>query len=112
MSRPYTGNRLGEVLYQAKLGVGAGAYEKDIINSFGLIGDPALKLPADLYAAAVVSSAPAPAKKKKGIFGFGCSANAADGGDVDYAWGEGLLELALYLMLILCSIRGRRVFRK
>lgn len=103
--KPWDGTRLGDILYQAKIGVGAGSSEKDIVNSFSIIGDPSLMLPPNLfpespYVAAVAAPA---ASKKKGL--FGCSANASSDASQNSPWHEGFLEWLIYMSLIVYGTR-------
>jgi hypothetical protein len=86
--------RFGDLIYHAKLGVGDGAYEKDIVNSFSIIGDPTLVMPAPLFPAEAFTTPPV----SKGKSMFGCTASAADGGNTP--WHEGFLEWAIYMLLI------------
>jgi hypothetical protein len=95
--------RLGEILYLAKLGVGDGLYEKDIINSFSLIGDPSLKLPDGFFSNRIENLAISTEEKKSGF--FGCDANANDGLTKDQSWYSGLVEFVFYILLILLGIR-------
>jgi hypothetical protein len=99
--KTWDGGRLGDILLQAKIATGPGAYEKDIVNSFSIIGDPSLKLPSNLYKANPYAEAAAP-PKAKGI--FGCSAGAADGTDAT-PWHEGLIEWLIYMALIVFGVR-------
>jgi len=92
---PYKGQRLGDYLLQAKIATGSAEYEKDIVNSFSIIGDPALRIPASLYAAPI--SNVAPVKQSKGS---GCSANASDGSGSQIPWTHGALEWLCYLLMI------------
>ncbi len=98
--RPWTGMRFGDLLYQAKLGVGDGLYEKDIVNSFSIIGDPSLMMPAQLFPDS--PAAPAASTAKKGM--FGCTASASDGTS-STPWHEGLLEWIFYMFLIAYGTR-------
>lgn len=93
-NKPWSGLRFGDLLFQAKLGVGAGSYEKDIVNSFSIIGDPSLKLPEQLFPESAKNEEK---EVKKGL--FGCSANAGEGAGQS-PWHEGFLEWALYMLMI------------
>lgn len=104
-NNPWTGTRLGDLLLQAKMGVGMGSYERDIVNSFSIIGDPSLKLPPQLYPEAI--STIVPKVKKTGI--FGCSAFAGDSVS-DSPWHEGFLEWAIYMWMIVYG--SKKLFRK
>lgn len=105
---PYDGTRAGEILNQAKLSVGSGNYEKDIINSFSIIGDPSLQLPTSLYPDRPGQAAVA-APAKKSVFSklFGCSANANDNDQLDnpLPWYVGFIEFVVYLLLMVYSRR-------
>lgn len=107
---PWDGVRLGDILYQAKLSVGPGAYEKDIINSFSIIGDPSLKLPDSLFPAN-----PEALTSKSSIFkskaGSGCSAFAGEG-ESPIPWYYGLLEWLVYVSLMILSARKVAKFCK
>lgn len=103
--KPWDGTRLGDILYQAKVGVGSGTYEKDIVNSFSIIGDPSLKLPASLFPSSpyvAPAAAPEAGSQKKGL--FGCSAGASDGSDAS-PWHEGLIEWLLYMGVIVFGVK-------
>ncbi|HXH76823.1 MAG TPA: C25 family cysteine peptidase [Bacteriovoracaceae bacterium] len=107
-NRPWTGVRFGDLLYQAKISVGDGNYEKDIINSFSIIGDPSLMLPPQLFPDPPVNPvAASQAKKKTGL--FGCSA-IADDGSGDYPWHDGLPEWILYIVLM--ALGSRKLSRR
>lgn len=98
--KPWTGVRFGDLLYQAKVAVGDGSYEKDIVNSFSIIGDPSLNLPEKLFPPA--SEAPKASSIKKGL--FGCTANAGEDG-ANAPWHEGFLEWIFYMFLIILGTR-------
>ncbi len=104
VSRPWDGSRLGDLLYQAKLSVGSGSYERDIVNSFIILGDPSLKMPEEIYSPAIVQAPSTSTKSKKSF--FGCSANAStNGAHNSNDWLFGLLEAILYLSAMLFGAR-------
>lgn len=94
---PYKGQRLGDYLLQAKIATGSAEYEKDIVNSFSIIGDPALRIPASLYAAPISNASPVESAPSKGS---GCSANASDGSGSQIPWTHGALEWLCYFLMI------------
>jgi hypothetical protein len=100
--KPWDGTRLGDILLQAKIGTGSGTYEQDIVNSFSIIGDPSLKLPANMFQSNQYATEAAAPPKAKGI--FGCSAGAADGTDAT-PWHEGLIEWLIYMALIVFGVK-------
>ena len=121
-NKPWTGVRLGELLYQAKVKVGDDIYEKDIVNSFSIIGDPSLILPPQLFTPAeqVKNSEMELSELKteenneqKTIkkMGAGCSANASDGAS-DSPWYEGFLEWFCYMSLIVFGVKKTLSKRK
>jgi hypothetical protein len=102
---PVGETRFGDLIYHAKLGVGDGLYEKDIVNSFSIIGDPTLVLPSQLFPANAFTAPPV--AKQKSL--FGCSASAGDGTS-KIPWHEGFLEWAFYMFLIVFG--AKKAFRK
>jgi hypothetical protein len=105
VKKPWDGTRLGEILYQAKIVTGDDIYEKDIVNSFSIIGDPSLQLPSQLYPANTFI--PPPAAKSKSL--FGCNANAGDGTH-ESPWHEGFIEWIIYMFLMVYGARS--VFKR
>ena len=94
--------RMGDVLFKAKIATGVGSYEKDIVNSFSILGDPTLKLPQEFFpeqlqSTQIESFKPVPSHQKSKF--FGCSA-FADDGSTNENWLEGVLEFLLYLVLM------------
>ena len=102
------GDRLGDLFLQSKIESGSGAYERDIINSFSLIGDPALKLPGQVFAKKPVIAKSSNQNSNSG--GGGCSANASDGELVP--WYERYFEFFTYLFLVIGYFRMRRRLEK
>lgn len=103
-NKPWDGVRLGDLLFRAKTATGNGSYEKDIINSFVILGDPSLQLPSGLFPQSPYVTPPAPKKNF-----FGCKANAAEG-DTAEEWWFGLSEFLFYVMaMYLCSKWVRHV---
>ena len=102
--------RMGDLLLKAKIATGVGSYEKDIVNSFSILGDPTLKLPQAFFPEEISSAPPesfkAPSfnQKRKS---FGCSAFAADGLSNE-DWLDGFLEFVLYLVLMFIGSRSLR----
>ncbi len=95
LASPYKGQRLGDYFLQAKIATGTAEYEKDIVNSFSIIGDPALRIPSELYTPEVAAP-PAPISQG----GSGCSANASDGSGSQIPWTHGALEWLCYFLMI------------
>lgn len=50
LSRQYSSATIGEILLEAKVSLGNDPYSRDILKSTMLFGDPALKIPRELYA--------------------------------------------------------------
>jgi len=98
-TKPYDGTRLGDLLYSAKIATGSGSYERDVINSFVILGDPSLQLPSGLFPDSPYVT---PKPEKKGL--FGCSAFAGEGAS-EIPWHQGLIEFIFYLMLIGLGMR-------
>jgi hypothetical protein len=92
-----TSYRLGDLFREAKVATGSGAYEKDIVNSFSMIGDPTLKIPASLF--------PDPPQRSAPSSGGGCSLFGADGEVSQMPWWQGLLEWIFLFMMIFCVNR-------
>ena len=88
---PHKNQRIGDILHRAKLTIGSNSYEQDIMNSFMIIGDPALKLPSDLFK-------PSKASTKK-TSGGGCSAAAGDS-EIRPSALDFFFEWFLFLLLI------------
>lgn len=108
--KPWEGIRFGELLYHAKIGVGDNLYEKDIVNSFSIIGDPSLKLPEELFAANSIQNIGPQSQdeQKASSSSFGCDANADDGALSHSPWYSGLIEFIIYMGLILLGTRRLR----
>lgn len=73
---------------------------RDIVNSFSIIGDPSLMLPQKLFPPSPDASQVSPSKK--GLFGR--TANAGEDG-VHTPWHKGFLEWIFYMFLIVYGIR-------
>jgi hypothetical protein len=102
-------DRIGDFMFKAKILVGENEYDRDVVNSFSIIGDPTIKLPRSLYKDdPAPSSAVTPVQgQKKGW--FGCSAFAYDGhSEANFL--DGVLEFVLYLAFILFGHRFTRKF--
>ena len=102
--------RMGDLLLKAKSTTGVGSYEKDIVNSFSILGDPTLKLPQEFFPEEIRTTSsesfkgPSANQKRKS---FGCSAFAADGVTSE-DWFDGFLEFTLYLLLMFMGSRSLR----
>lgn len=99
--------RMGDVILEAKSSQGAGQMNKDTVQSWTLIGDPAIKLPEQSFTA--TSSAVfdnAPSVSPAAAAGGGCSLFADDGSKKNDLYG--LLE---YLILFIMFYCFRRLFR-
>ncbi len=104
-SSVFKNNRIGDIFIQSKLSLGTHEYERDIVSSFSLIGDPTLRLPSSIFAPPPRAlSTPAPASGGGG----GCSASAADG-RTQIPWYFGLMEWLFYLSLIFAFTLGRKI---
>ena len=97
------GQTIGGILFEAKIGVGLGSYEKDVVNSFSIIGDPSLMIPAQLFP---VSKSEAPQVVSRNKSFFSCNANAGTGVPGS-PWHEGLIEWILYISLMLYGSKMR-----
>jgi hypothetical protein len=102
-SKVYDDHRIGDIFIQSKIALGSNDYEKDIIGSFSMIGDPSIQLPREIFAPPPVQvTAAAPASG-----GGGCSVFAASG-NTQIPWYYGLMEWLLYIGLILIFTLGRK----
>ncbi len=102
-SKVYNNHRIGDILLTAKAAVGTNEYERDIIGSFSIIGDPSIQLPKEIFApppAALQFEAPK-------ATGGGCSAFASDG-LTQIPWYYGLMEWLFYFGLIFLFTLGRK----
>jgi hypothetical protein len=110
VQKPWDGSRLGDVLYLAKIGVGAGSYEQDILMSYSIIGDPSLKLPEEIFAPAASGTiVPPPAAQiESKSNGFGCSLFANESATHSTHFFDGLFEFVLYLSLMVFGYRFKR----
>ena len=102
-SKVFDDHRLGDIFIQSKIALGTNEYEKDIIGSFTMIGDPSIQLPRSIFAPlpAQITQAEAPSG------GGGCSVIAASGNTV-IPWYYGLMEWLFYISLILVFTLGRK----
>ncbi|RPJ79036.1 MAG: hypothetical protein EHM20_02430, partial [Alphaproteobacteria bacterium] len=107
LNKPWSGMRFGDFLHQAKLGVGEGTYEKDIVNSFSIIGDPSLSLPSQLFTENREGRSELNEPKKPGT--FGCTADASDG-DSQAPWSQGLIEWIFYMFMAVYGTK--RILKK
>ena len=102
-SKVYDDHRIGDIFLQSKLALGSNEYEKDIVGSFSIIGDPSIQLPESIFAPAPIIAAP---KAQAG--GGGCSAFAASGNTTQIPWYYGLMEWLFYIGLIIAFTLGRK----
>ncbi|MBT5094018.1 MAG: hypothetical protein HOM21_07240, partial [Halobacteriovoraceae bacterium] len=100
---PHHGVRIGDIFFKAKVATGPGSYEKDIINSFSMLGDPSMPIPAELFAP-TVSNIPEAVEG-----GGGCSVGASDGTAIP--WQHGVLEWLFLISLIFIPRRLGRLLK-
>lgn len=101
--------RFGDLLFLTKLALGESSYEKDIVNSFSIIGDPTLVMDKDLFSKKEFSQNEALKNEGKKSGFFGCTARADDGAS-HAPWSEGFLDWIIVLFAIFYSSRKIQKF--
>lgn len=108
VEKPWKGIRFGELLLNAKIGVGDDLYQKDILNSFSILGDPSLKLPEELFATEEktekISTPDQLENDQQSGSSFGCSVFAGETNKAE-PWYAGVIEFAIYMLLIVWGTR-------
>lgn len=104
LGQGYKEIRIGDLFYQAKIAMGNSLYNKDVMASYMLFGDPSMQMPKAAFSdkADEARKQPKPKKSSSGKSGGGgCSAFAGDGSH-QIPWYAGIMEyLSLFLLLIL-----------
>jgi hypothetical protein len=107
-NKVYDDHRIGDIFLQSKLALGTNEYEKDIVGSFSLIGDPSVQLPSSIFAPPPAPVQVIPPAPQESGGGGGCSAFAASGNMTKIPWYYGLMEWAFYIGLIIAFTLGRK----
>lgn len=89
------GQRIGDYLVRAKTSTGQSPYLKDIVNSYSIIGDPAIKVPESMFPDKPIIQ---PSEQAPPSSGGGCSAFAGSGSGLP--WYSGLLEYLICFVLL------------